>query len=170
MSSFLQTIGLSVQQFFSASAGASVLFVLTRAFKDEQIETVGNFWRDLVRFSVYVLLPISIVCSIALVATGVPQTTKMNIAYTTLEGSSGHIPVGMCASQTAIKQLGTNGGGFYNANSAHPLENPSPLSNLLEFCAILLLPVALCRTYGIMVGSERQGYLMVMGLLFLISS
>jgi potassium-transporting ATPase potassium-binding subunit len=168
MSGIGQTLGLTVQEFFSASAGATVFFVVSRALSGEEISTFGNFWRDLVRFSVYVLLPLSIFLSLGLLATGVPQTIPTKMHYLSLEKNSCTIPVGFCASQTAIKQLGTNGGGYYNANSAHPLENPNPISNLLQLAAILLLPIALCRTYGILVQSEKQGYLLVgvMGAIF----
>jgi K+-transporting ATPase ATPase A chain len=163
----IQMIGLTVQNFVSAAAGVTILCALARAFRRVETNKLGNFWQDLVRCSVYVLLPLSLVIAFGLTWTGVPQTTAGSVSYESLEGSVQTIPVGMCASQVAIKQLGTNGGGFYNANSAHPLENPTPISNLIELVAIVLLPMALCRTFGEMVRSRRQGllFLAVMGVL-----
>ena len=163
----VQMVGLTTQHFLSAAVGVTLLCALARAFRRAETNKIGNFWRDLVRSIVYVFLPLSFVLSILLVATGVPQSTAGSISYTTLEGSLNTVPVGMCASQIAIKQLGTNGGGFFEANSAHPLENPSPLSNLIELIAIFLVPMALCRTFGVMVQSPRQGvfFLCVMGAL-----
>jgi K+-transporting ATPase ATPase A chain len=163
----IQMIGLTVQNFVSAAAGVTILCVIARAFRRAETNKLGNFWQDLVRCSIYVLLPLSLITALGLCWTGVPQTTAGAISYETLEGQVQTIPVGMCASQVAIKQLGTNGGGFYKANSAHPLENPTPISNLIELVAIVLLPMALCRTFGDMVRSRRQGllFLAVMGVL-----
>lgn len=171
MSNALQTIGVTVQQFFSASVGACLLFVLGRAFRAEDESCIGNFWRDLVRFSVYILLPLSIVMATFFIATGIPQTLHSSISYTSLEGNFEKIPSGLTASCVAIKQLGTNGGGFYNVNGAHPLENPSILSHLLQMFCILLIPIALVRTYAILVGSERQAYVLfsAMGIIFVCS-
>lgn len=165
----VQMIGLTTQNFVSAAVGITLLCVLARAFRRAETNKLGNFWQDLVRFSVYVLLPLSLVVSIALVVTGVPQSAQGLISYTSLEGKKSEIPVGMCASQIAIKQLGTNGGGFFAVNSAHPLENPNPWSNLIELFGILILPMALCRTFGELVRSPRQGilFLCVMGILFI---
>lgn len=163
----IQMIGLTVQNFVSAAAGVTVLCAVARAFRRAETNKLGNFWQDLVRCSIYVLLPLSLITAAGLCWTGVPQTTAGSISYETLEGHVQTIPVGMCASQVAIKQLGTNGGGFYSANSAHPLENPTPISNMIELLAIVLLPMALCRTFGEMVRSRRQGllFLVVMGVL-----
>jgi potassium-transporting ATPase potassium-binding subunit len=162
----VQMVGLTVQHFMSAAAGVAVLCVVARAFRRSETNKLGNFWQDLVRCSVYVLLPLSFAVALALSWTGVPQTAAGEITIESLEGPAYTIPVGMCASQVAIKQLGTNGGGFYNANSAHPLENPSPIPNLIELAAIILLPMALCRTFGELVRSKRQGllFLAVMGI------
>jgi K+-transporting ATPase ATPase A chain len=168
MSWLVQMVGLTVQNFLSAAVGITLLCAVARAFRRAETNKVGNFWQDLVRFAVYVLFPLSCVVSILLVASGVPQSTAGTLSYTTLEGSQVTIPVGMCASQIAIKQLGTNGGGFFGVNSAHPLENPTAWSNLIELVAILLIPMALCRTFGQLVRSPRQGVLFasVMGGLF----
>ena len=167
MSWLVQMVGLTVQNFVSAALGVAVLCVVARAFRRSETNKLGNFWQDMVRCSAYVLLPLALVTALALVWTGVPQTTAGSVTVETIENGTHTIPMGMCASQVAIKQLGTNGGGFYNANSAHPLENPSPLSNLIELAAILLIPMALCRTFGELVRSKRQGvlFLAVMGLL-----
>jgi K+-transporting ATPase ATPase A chain len=158
MSHFVQAVALGTQNFVSAATGMAVLVALTRAFKRKQADAIGNFWVDLTRSTIYILIPLSIVTAIALIATGVPQTTA---------GSEQGLATGPVASQVAIKQLGTNGGGFYNVNSAHPLENPSPFSNFLECLAILLIPTGLCFTFGRMVGSRRHGVtlLIVMALL-----
>ena len=165
----VQMIGLTVQNFLSAAVGVAVLCVLARAFRRTETSKLGNFWQDLVRGSVYILLPLSLILALTLVWTGVPQTMAGSAAVKSLEGASQTIPIGMCASQVAIKQLGTNGGGYYNVNSAHPLENPTPVSCLIELAAILLLPMALCRTFGELVRSKRQGllFLAVMGFLLL---
>ena len=165
----VQMIGLTVQNFVSAAVGVTVLCVLARSFRRAETSKLGNFWQDLVRCSVYVFLPLSLMVALTLVWTGVPQTMAGSVTVETLEGPSRTIPMGMCASQAAIKQLGTNGGGFYNVNSAHPIENPTPISALIELAAILLLPMALCRTFGELVRSKRQGllFLAVMGVMLL---
>ncbi len=167
----LQMVGLTVQNFLSASMGMALLCVLARGFYRAQAKTLGNFWRDCVRFSLYVLLPLSLLTSVLLLASGVPQSAKGEISYTTLEKAPATIPVGMCASQIAIKQLGTNGGGFFAANSAHPLENPTIWSTLIELAAILLIPIALCRTFGELARAPRQSllFLSVMAVLFLVA-
>ena len=157
----VQMIGLTTQNFLSAAVGITLLCAIARAFRRAETNKIGNFWQDMVRFSVYILLPLSFVMAIVLLATGVPQSVAGILSYTSLEGSQTEVPVGMCASQIAIKQLGTNGGGFFSANSAHPLENPTLWSNLIELVAILLLPMALCRTFGELVRSPRQGVLLV---------
>lgn len=167
MSYLTQMVGLAVQNFVSAATGMAVLVALIRGFARKRMETIGNFWVDLVRSTVYILLPLSIVWSVVLVSQGVPQTFRPPMVASVLqpakdaEGqilSEQTIPLGPVASQIAIKQLGTNGGGYYNVNSAHPLENPTPLSNFFEVLAILLIPAAFCYTFGVMVNDRRQGW------------
>lgn len=153
-----QMLGLTVQNFVSAATGVGVALALARGLTRRESKTVGNFWRDLVRTTLYVLLPMALVLALALVATGVPQNLADLDHATTLEGGEQVLSQGPVASQEAIKELGTNGGGFYNVNSAHPYENPTPLSNLLEVLAILLLPAALTYTFGLMAGDTRQGW------------
>jgi len=166
MSYLTQMLGLTVQNFVSAATGMAVLAAFMRGFARQSTELIGNFWVDLVRSVCYVLLPLSLVLSIALVSQGVVQTFNSSAGYTPVESISDSkgaavtsplIALGPAASQVAIKQLGTNGGGFFNVNSAHPLENPTPLSNFLEVFAILIIPAALCWTFGKMVGAIRQG-------------
>ncbi|MEA3153685.1 MAG: potassium-transporting ATPase potassium-binding subunit [Betaproteobacteria bacterium] len=187
MSYLTQMLALTVQNFVSAAAGMAVLVALIRGFARQNVQTVGNFWVDLTRTTLYILLPLSFVFALVLVSQGVVQTfsayhtvplvesieydnPKLDAAGQALKDEKGApitekatqkeqvIAVGPAASQIAIKQLGTNGGGFFNANSAHPLENPTPLSNFLEMLAILLIPAALCYTFGRMVGDTRQGW------------
>ncbi|MDQ5933942.1 MAG: potassium-transporting ATPase potassium-binding subunit, partial [Cyanobacteriota bacterium erpe_2018_sw_21hr_WHONDRS-SW48-000092_B_bin.40] len=189
MSYLTQMLVLTVQNFLSAASGMAVLIALTRAFSRQQAETIGNFFVDLTRSVIFILLPLSTLLAIFLVSQGVVQTFGGYVEYKPLEhmvtaaGLSGSSPSssssstsssstsssssaaptvykiarGPAASQIAIKQLGTNGGGFFNVNSSHPLENPTPLSNFIEMLAILLIPVALCQTFGKMVGSSRNG-------------
>ncbi|MCX6833616.1 MAG: potassium-transporting ATPase subunit KdpA [candidate division Zixibacteria bacterium] len=159
LSYLTQMLGLTAQNFVSAATAICVLLALVRGFTRRTAHTVGNFWADLVRSTVYILLPLSIVLTTALVSEGVVQTNSSYETVTTLEGREQTIPLGPAASQIAIKQLGTNGGGFFNANSAHPLENPTPLSNFLEMLAILLLPATLTYTYGKMIGNRKHGWL-----------
>jgi K+-transporting ATPase ATPase A chain len=155
-------IGLTVQNFLSAATGMAVLIALIRGISRHSSKTLGNFWVDLTRSTLYILLPLALILSIALVSQGVVQTFKPYEIIQTLDQNSGVItqtlPLGPAASQVAIKQLGTNGGGYFNVNSAHPFENPTPLSNFLEMLAILLIPAALTFTYGKMVGDTRQGW------------
>ncbi|TKD21685.1 potassium-transporting ATPase subunit KdpA [Rhodobacter capsulatus] len=169
MSPFSQMAGLAVQNFLSAATGIALAMAVTRAFARAGTEALGNFWVDMTRATLYVLLPLAILVALALVALGVPQTLTDAVGATTLEGASQSISMGPMASQEAIKQLGTNGGGFFNANSAHPLENPSGLSNGLVIWAMLAISAALPITFGRMVGSERQGWaiLAAMGLLLI---
>lgn len=155
---FVQMIGLTVQNFVSAATGIAVLLALIRGISRRTTDKIGNFWSDLTRSVIYVLLPLSILLAIVLVGQGVVQNFKSYETVQTLQGAQQVIPMGPAASQIAIKQLGTNGGGFFNANSAHPFENPTPLSNFLEMLSILLIPAALTFTYGKMVGSSRQGW------------
>jgi K+-transporting ATPase ATPase A chain len=165
MSYLTQMLGLSVQNFVSAATGMAVLVAMIRGFKRTHAEGIGNFWADLTRGILYILLPLSLVLALALVGQGVVQTFKpyqtmplVEQVGTATEDSTQTLAVGPVASQIAIKQLGTNGGGFFNANAAHPFENPTPLSNFLEMLAILLIPAALCHTFGSMVGDTRQGW------------
>jgi K+-transporting ATPase ATPase A chain len=188
MSYLTQMLGLGVQNFVSAATGMAVLVALVRGFTRKQAAGIGNFWVDLVRSTVYILLPLALVLAVVLVSQGTVQTFDRYATTTLIEqplsfeqpknGPDGQplkddkgnpvmekattteqtIPLGPAASQIAIKQLGTNGGGFFNANSAHPFENPTPLTNFLEVLAILLIPAALCYTFGRMLGDTRQGW------------
>ena len=167
LSYFVQMIGLTVQNFVSAATGIAVVLALIRGITRKTTGKLGSFWTDLTRSTIYVLLPLSILFAIILVGQGVVQNFKSYETIQTLEGAQQVIPMGPAASQIVIKQLGTNGGGFFNANSAHPLENPTPLSNLLEMLAILILPAALTYTYGKMVGSTRQGWTIFLAMLIL---
>ncbi len=165
MSLFTQMAALTVQNFVSAATGMAVMAALIRGLTRRETDRLGNFWKDLTRSTLYVLLPLSILLSLALVWQGVPQTLQASVTAEAIEppgqdgavASGQTIALGPVASQVAIKQLGTNGGGFYNVNSAHPLENPTPLANFLSMLAILLIPAALCHTFGVMVGDRRQG-------------
>ena len=158
LSYFVQMIGLTVQNFVSAATGMAVLLAVIRGVSRKTTDRLGNFWSDLTRSTLYVLLPLSILFAITLVGQGVVQNFKTYETVQTVQGAQQIIPMGPTASQIAIKQLGTNGGGFFNANSAHPFENPTPFSNFLEMLFILLIPAALTYTYGKMVGSTRQGW------------
>jgi K+-transporting ATPase ATPase A chain len=197
MSYLTQMLGLAVQNFLSAATGIAVLIALIRGFVRRTASGVGNFWVDMTRSTLYVLLPLSFVLALVLVAQGVPQNfapyatvplVEATTATETVTDADGNaakdaegndvtketrvteqrLPLGPAASQIAIKQLGTNGGGYYNANSAHPYENPTPLTNFLEVLAILLIPAALCCTFGQMIGDRRQGWalLAVMSIIF----
>ena len=187
MSYLTQMLGLAVQNFVSAATGMAVLVALVRGFVRKEAKGIGNFWVDLTRSTVYILLPLSLILALALVSQGVVQTFDKYATVTLVQpvtfdnpknGPDGQplkddkgnpvtekatateqtIPLGPAASQIAIKQLGTNGGGFFNVNSAHPFENPTPLANFLEVLAILLIPAALCYTFGKMIGDTRQGW------------
>jgi K+-transporting ATPase ATPase A chain len=187
MSDLTQMLALTVQNFVSAALGMAVVIALIRGFARQSARTIGNFWVDLTRGTFYILLPLAIAFALVLVAQGVPQTLaayqtvplvepieydnpKLDAAGQPMKDDKGNpvtdkatqkeqvIAVGPVASQIAIKQLGTNGGGFFNANSAHPFENPTPLTNFLELLAILLIPASLCYTFGVMVGDRRQGW------------
>lgn len=172
MSPFSQMAGLAVQNFLSAATGIALAMAVTRAFARASSEALGNFWVDMSRATLYVLLPLAMVVALALVVLGVPQTLTGSVGAVTLEGAQQTIATGPMASQEAIKQLGTNGGGFFNANSAHPLENPSGLSNGLVIWAMLAISAALPITFGRMTGSERQGWaiLSAMGLLLVVAT
>jgi K+-transporting ATPase ATPase A chain len=194
MSNLTQMLGLAVQNFLSAATGMAVLVALIRGFARRQVSEIGNFWVDFTRSTLYILLPLSLLLAIVLVSQGVVQSFAPNRSVALLEAvtiqmpmkdASGApvldaagqavtqseqviaqtVPMGPAASQIAIKQLGTNGGGFFNVNSAHPLENPTPLSNFLQVLAILLIPAALCYTFGRMVGDRRQGWAVLIAML-----
>jgi potassium-transporting ATPase potassium-binding subunit len=196
MSYLTQMLGLGVQNFLSAATGIAVLVALIRGFRSRSAQHIGNFWVDMTRSTLYVLLPLSAVLALLLVGQGTvqsfkpyqtanlinpitvdePVTDEAGVAVKDADGKAvtkavvvdtQTIPLGPAASQIAIKQLGTNGGGFFNANSAHPFENPTPLSNFLEMLAILLIPAALCYTFGRMVGSPRQGWAVLAAMLVL---
>ncbi|MGH3330549.1 MAG: potassium-transporting ATPase subunit KdpA [Nocardioidaceae bacterium] len=158
MGHLTQMAGLAVQNFVSAAVGIAVAVAVIRGFVRARTDRLGNFWVDLVRGCLRILLPIAVVGTIALVAMGAVQNLSAGTDVTTLTGHAQTITGGPVASQEAIKELGTNGGGFYNANSSHPFENPTPLSNILEIFLLLLIPVSLTRTFGVMVGDRRQGY------------
>ncbi|MDD5226148.1 MAG: potassium-transporting ATPase subunit KdpA, partial [Candidatus Omnitrophica bacterium] len=176
LSYLTQMLGLTVQNFVSAATGMAVLVALIRGFIRKQAQTIGNFWVDLTRSTFYILLPLAFVFSIVLVSQGVVQTfspsQKVMLLQTTQNtgikpAAEQALAVGPVASQVAIKQLGTNGGGFFNVNSAHPFENPTPLSNFLEVIAILLIPAALCYTFGCMVKDKRQGWALLAAMLII---
>jgi K+-transporting ATPase ATPase A chain len=162
MSNLSQMLGLGVQNFLSAATGMAVLIALIRGLSRHSTNKLGSFWVDLTRSILYILLPLSIILAVLLVSQGVVQSFQANIISQTIDQTSGvvsqSLPLGPAASQVAIKQLGTNGGGFFNVNSAHPFENPTPFSNFLEMLSILLIPAALTYTFGKMVGDRRQGW------------
>jgi len=162
MSYLTQMLGLSVQNFVSAATGMAVLVAMIRGFQRAHADGIGNFWADLTRGTLYILLPLSLVLALVLTGQGVVQTFKpyqtVPLVEQAKETAAQTLAVGPAASQIAIKQLGTNGGGFFNANSAHPFENPTPLSNFLEMLLLILIPAALCHTFGTMVGDPRQGW------------
>jgi len=168
MSYLVQMAGLTVQNFASAATGIAIAMALIRGFSRASAKSVGNFWADLTRSTLYILLPLSIVCALFYVSQGVTQTLGAYVHATTLEGARQIIAVGPTASQLAIKMLGTNGGGFFNANSAHPFENPTALTNLVEMVSIFVIGGALTNVFGRMVGDERQGWAIfaAMGVLF----
>jgi K+-transporting ATPase ATPase A chain len=167
MSYLTQMLGLSVQNFVSAATGVAVVIALTRGLARRTATTIGSFWVDMVRGVLYVFLPLSILLAVVLVSQGVVQNFNAYTSVTTLSGESQVIPQGPAASQIAIKQLGTNGGGFFNTNSTHPYENPTPLTNFMEMFSILLVPAALTYTYGVMVGDKRQGWVIFAAMLLL---
>jgi K+-transporting ATPase ATPase A chain len=169
LSYLVQMLGLTHQNFLSAATGIALAVALIRGFSRSSMRTIGNFWVDVTRCTLYVLLPICIVYTLFLVWQGMPQTLGAYVDATTLEGAKQTIAVGPVASQVAIKMLGTNGGGFFNANAAHPFENPTALSNFVQMISIFALGAALTNVFGRMVGNQRQGWavLAVMGVLFL---
>ena len=174
MTHLTQMLALTVQNFVSAAAGMAILVALIRGLVRRTTREIGNFWVDMVRSTLYVLLPLSLVLALALVSQGVVQTLRGHATATLLEATTDgdgkpvteqQIAMGPAASQVAIKQLGTNGGGFFNVNSAHPFENPTPVTNFLETLAILIIPAALCLTFGTMVRDRRQGWALLAAML-----
>ncbi|MGB8649268.1 MAG: potassium-transporting ATPase subunit KdpA, partial [Mycobacteriales bacterium] len=161
MGHLVQMAGLAVQNFASAAVGLAVAVALVRGFGRSRTDRLGNFWVDLTRATVRVLLPLAVVAAVVLLAGGVVQNLHDPHAVTTVTGAHQSITGGPIASQEAIKELGTNGGGFYNANSAHPFENPNPFTNWVEIFLLLVIPFSLPRTFGRMVGDVRQGYAIV---------
>ena len=157
MSHLTQMLGLTVHNFLSAATGLAMAFALVRAFARSSVTTVGNFWGDVTRITLYVLLPMSIILALVFVALGIPQTLAGSVDVTTLEGVKQTISMGPMASQEAIKELGTNGGGFMNANSAHPFENPNAWTNILQIWALLVIPVASVLAFGRAIGDSKQG-------------
>ena len=169
MSYLVQMLGMTVQNYLSAATGISLALVFIRAFARAEGKTVGNFWTDLTRCTLYILLPLSIVIALALIATGMPQNLNAAVDATTLEGARQTIAQGPVASQVAIKMVGTNGGGFFNTNAAHPYENPTALGNMLQMWSIFAIGAALTYVFGRMVGDTHQGWalLTAMGVIFL---
>jgi potassium-transporting ATPase potassium-binding subunit len=170
MSYFSQMAGLTTQNFVSSATGMAVAAAVARGLASKQQKTIGNFWVDMTRATLYILLPISIILALVFVWQGMPQTLQSSLTATTLEGGQQTIAIGPVASQLAIKQLGTNGGGFFNVNSAHPFENPTAISNFLSMLGILVISAAFCFTFGKMVKDRRQGIALfaAMGILFVI--
>ncbi|HMK70546.1 MAG TPA: potassium-transporting ATPase subunit KdpA [Xanthobacteraceae bacterium] len=169
MSYLVQMLGLTHQNFLSAATGIVLAMALIRGFARHSVRTVGNFWVDITRCTLYVLIPICVPYALFLIWQGMPQTLGPYVEATTLEGAKQSIAVGPVASQIAIKMLGTNGGGFFNANAAHPFENPTALSNYVQMISIFAIGAALTNVFGRMVGNQRQGWaiLAVMGVLFI---
>ena len=170
MSYLTQMLGLAVQNFLSAATGIVVVVALVRGFARHSAATIGNVWVDLTRATLWVLLPLSFLLALAFAGLGVVQTLSAYVSTTGVEGASTQLALGPVASQLAIKMLGTNGGGFFNANSAHPFENPSAITNALQMLAIFIVPAALCLVFGRMVGDRRQGFavLAAMTVLFVV--
>jgi K+-transporting ATPase ATPase A chain len=170
LSYLVQMLGLTHQNFLSAATGIVLAIALIRGFARASMNTIGNFWVDITRCTLYIFLPICVVYGLFLVSQGMPQTLGAYVDATTLEGAKQTIAVGPVASQVAIKMLGTNGGGFFNANAAHPFENPTALSNFVQMLSIFAIGAALTNVFGRMVGNPRQGWaiLAVMGVLFVV--
>lgn len=171
MSYFSQMVGLAVQNFLSAATGIAVVFALIRGFARRETPRLGNAWRDLIRITLFVLLPLSLIMALFLVSQGVIQNFSPYLSATTLEGAQQILPMGPVASQEAIKLIGTNGGGVFNANSAHPFENPTALTNFVQMVMIFLLPAALCFAFGDTLRDRRQGHtlLWAMTLIFIVA-
>lgn len=171
LSYFSQMVGLTVQNFLSAATGIAVAFAMIRAFARPSGNTLGNAWTDLLRITLYLLLPIALLLALYFVSQGVLQNLEAYQHVTTLEGAQQILPMGPVASQEAIKMLGTNGGGFFGANSAHPFENPTAMTDMVQMLAIFLIPCALCFAFGRVVGDSRQGHALLwsMSLIFVVS-
>jgi K+-transporting ATPase ATPase A chain len=167
MSNLSQMLGLAPQNFTSAATGIALAFALFRGFARREAKAIGNFWADVTRVTLYLLLPICIVYTVFLIASGVPQTLAGSVDLTTLEGAQQTLGLGPVASQEAIKMLGTNGGGFFNANSAHPFENPTALTNLVQMLSIFVIGVGLTWCFGKAVGNTRQGWAILAAMLVL---
>jgi len=167
LSQFVQMAGLAVQNFVSAATGIAVVLAMVRAFTRRESAFIGNFWVDLVRSTLYVLLPLSVVLALTLAQQGVVQNFSSNMIVNTIEGGTQEISFGPVASQVAIKQLGSNGGGFFNSNSAHPFENPTPFTNFLEMFSLLFIAASLVFTYGKMAGAKRHGMAIFAAMLIL---
>ncbi|OJW60078.1 MAG: potassium-transporting ATPase subunit KdpA [Sphingomonadales bacterium 63-6] len=167
LSNFSQMLGLTIHNFLSAATGIAVAFALFRGFARRETKDIGNFWADITRVTLYLLLPLSCIYALFLVASGVPQTFASLVDATTLEGVKQHIVLGPVASQEAIKMLGTNGGGFFNANSAHPFENPTALTNLVQILSIFVIGVGLTWCFGKAVGNTRQGWAILTAMMVL---
>ncbi|MDE8653832.1 potassium-transporting ATPase subunit KdpA [Novosphingobium album (ex Liu et al. 2023)] len=165
MSNLSQMLGLTIHNFLSAATGIALAFALFRGFARRNMATIGNFWADCTRITLYLLLPLCIVYALFLIANGVPQTLAGTVDIATLEGVKQTLTVGPVASQEAIKMLGTNGGGFFNANSAHPFENPTALTNLVQMLSIFLIGFGLTYTFGKAVGNTRQGWAILAAML-----
>lgn len=167
LSNLSQMLGLTIHNFLSAATGIAVAFAMFRGFARRQASSIGNFWADVTRITLYLLLPLCLAYALFLIASGVPQTFASMIDATTLEGATQHIVVGPVASQEAIKMLGTNGGGFFNANSAHPFENPTALTNLVQMLSIFAIGVGLTWCFGKAVGNTRQGWAILTAMMIL---
>src|SRR5512139_875718 len=161
MGHLVQMAGLAVQNFVSAAVGIAVVVALVRGFARSKTDQLGNFWVDLVRICVRILLPVAVIGAVVFIAAGVMQNLSAGTDVTTLAGATQHITGGPVASQEVIKEFGTNGGGFYNANSSHPFENPTTWTNWIEIFLLLVIGFALPRTFGRMIGDRRQGYAIV---------
>ncbi|MET0376369.1 MAG: potassium-transporting ATPase subunit KdpA [Rhizorhabdus sp.] len=167
MSNLSQMLGLTIHNFLSAATGIALAFALFRGFARREMKTIGNFWADVTRITLYLLLPLCIVYTVFLIASGVPQTLAATVDVSTLEGVKQVLAIGPVASQEAIKMLGTNGGGFFNANSAHPFENPTALTNLVQMLSIFMIGFGLTWTFGKAVGNTRQGWAILSAMLVL---
>lgn len=167
LSYFSQMAGLTVQNFLSAATGIAVVFALIRAFTRQNMHTLGNAWQDLVRITLWILFPVALIIALFFIQQGVPQNLSAYQPITTLEGAKQLLPMGPVASQEAIKMLGTNGGGFFNANSSHPFENPTALTNIVQMLAIFLIPAALCFAFGEAAGDRRQGRALLWAMSFI---
>ncbi len=170
MSYLTQMVGLTVQNFLSAATGIAVLVALARGLRAKESDKLGNFWVDLTRTTLYVLLPLSIVFALILIGQGVVQSFGSYVSVQTLEGGAQKLPLGPAASQIAIKQLGTNGGGFFNVNSAHPFENPTPFSNWMQLMAILLIPAALPFSFGRWIRTRKHGAVLFLTMFILLAA